>query len=69
MTCGAHTASQHISRNSGHRPRDIARPTRALVQIHVRPGAVGRHMQKESTGTDQTRARNAYGTCPSLTGQ
>ena len=26
-------------------------------------------MQKESTRTDQTRARNAYGTCPSLTGQ
>mmetsp|Transcript_62738 Transcript_62738/g.166760 ORF Transcript_62738/g.166760 Transcript_62738/m.166760 type:complete len:222 (-) Transcript_62738:1697-2362(-) len=45
--------------------------TRALVhiRIHVRPGAVGRHMQKESTRTDQTRARNAYGTCPSLTGQ
>jgi len=39
------------------------------VHIHVRPGAVGRHMQKESTRTDQTRARNAYGTCPSLTGQ
>eukprot|EP00966_Prymnesium_polylepis_P194551 4510292-Prymnesium_polylepis.1 len=26
-------------------------------------------MQKESTRTDQTRARNDYGTCPSLTGQ
>eukprot|EP00966_Prymnesium_polylepis_P194803 4515772-Prymnesium_polylepis.1 len=26
-------------------------------------------MQKESTRTDQTRARNSYGTCPILTGQ
>eukprot|EP00966_Prymnesium_polylepis_P002985 68465-Prymnesium_polylepis.1 len=26
-------------------------------------------MQRESTRTDQTRARNAYGTCASLTGQ
>ena len=65
----APTRARHMSRNSGHQPRDIARPTRALMHIHVRPGAVGRHMQKESTRTDQTRARNAYGTCPILTGQ
>eukprot|EP00966_Prymnesium_polylepis_P205250 4756313-Prymnesium_polylepis.1 len=38
------------------------------MHIHVRPDAVGRHMQKESTRTDQTRARNDYGTCHSLTG-
>ena len=63
----APTRARHKSRNSGHQPRDIARPTRALMHIHVRPGAVGRHMQKESTRTDQTRARNAY--CPTLTGQ
>ena len=65
----APTRARHMSRNSGHQPRDIARPTRALMHIHVRPGAVGRHMQKESTRTDQTRAHNDAGTCPILTGQ
>jgi hypothetical protein len=65
----APTRARHKSRNSGHQPRDIARPTRALMHIHVRPGAVGRHMQKESTRTDQTRAHNDAGTCPILTGQ
>eukprot|EP00966_Prymnesium_polylepis_P242539 5608511-Prymnesium_polylepis.1 len=58
-----------MSRNSGHLPRDIARLTRALVHIHVRPGAVGRHMQKESVRSDQTRAHNDAGTSPSLTGR
>jgi len=65
----AQARTRRKSRNSRPRPRDIARPTRALMHIHVRSGAVGRHMQKDSVRSDQTRPRNDAGTSPTLTGQ
>ena len=65
----AQARTRRKSRNSRPRPRDIARPTRAFMHIHVRSGAVGRHMQKDSVRSDQTRPRNDAGTSPTLTGQ